>query len=796
MPSVDRDLETICLKCLEKDPARRYSSAEALAEDLQRWQSGEPILARPSTTWERTIKWIKRRPTAAALVGVSVMAALALFIVGLVYDAQLHQAKTAVAAKEVEVDQTNEAARQANAEAEREREIARKASTLAAKRLGLANVAGGVRYMDGGDLNNALTLFTEALKEDHDDPVRQLWHRMRIGSTLRRFPRLVRLWQCDGSPNSAVFTKDGKTLVIAGNRADGQAGWWQAWDAATGTALQKPVPFEHPVSWLSLSPDGQKVLVAGGLSVNKRGSASAWDLAGGKGRPWTLKHKGGVYSAVFSPDGRGILTASSDRTARQWDAQSGQPRGPVLEHAADVRYAEYSPDGSRLVTACDDGRARIWDAASGKLLLDSMKHEEAVHFAVISPDGKRVATAGNDNFARVWDATTGKAVTPLLKHDNWVVHVAFSPSGTNVATTSFDGTAKVWNAGDGTLQATLKHSADIFVRQAIFSPDDRFVATCSDDGTARVWEASTGHAVTPELKHGGEVGSILFSPNGHTFASIAFDSTACLWDLAPGESTTPPLVHLDKINAAWFSPDSSLIATASDDRTVRIWNAATGQPICPPLVHDAPVTWETFSRDGRRLATATRPNSASRIWDIATGKLLETVDKRKDEEWVNGYPTPHLAVFASGPRVFVVEQWVANLEAVSYRLWRSQSVTSFLEGKVGHRLGPVYELGKESKRSILSPDGRRLMSLSDEQVLRVWDIGPDDRPTEDLVLLAQVLTDQRIDSVGNFTTTSLAERRAALGKTPWQISGYVWTTLAPAGSCLASQRGPQKRVPG
>jgi tRNA A-37 threonylcarbamoyl transferase component Bud32 len=92
VPRVPRDLETVCLKCLEKDPGRRYANAAALAEDLRRFLAGEPILARPTPWWERTLKWARRRPTAAALLGVSVAALVVLIVVGLVYQEQLRQA--------------------------------------------------------------------------------------------------------------------------------------------------------------------------------------------------------------------------------------------------------------------------------------------------------------------------------------------------------------------------------------------------------------------------------------------------------------------------------------------------------------------------------------------------------------------------------------------------------------------------------------------------------------------------------------------------------------------------------
>src|SRR5262249_9773162 len=164
-------------KCLQKEPDKRYRSAEALAEDLERWLNGEPIQARPSTAWERTVKWARRRPALTALLVVSVAAAAALLIGGLGFNARVQAAlgDTAVAQRELErrrgeVDQYEEKVREANAQTE--------------LRLGRALAADGMRWLDRGNWGEALLLFAEAAHVDNADPARQEMHRIRFGSTL------------------------------------------------------------------------------------------------------------------------------------------------------------------------------------------------------------------------------------------------------------------------------------------------------------------------------------------------------------------------------------------------------------------------------------------------------------------------------------------------------------------------------------------------------------------------------------------------------------------------------------
>jgi hypothetical protein len=378
-PRVPTDLETICLRCLQKEPERRYGSAEDLAEDLRRFLAGEPIRARPVGLGMRALKWAKRRSAPAALLVVSCLAVVALTVGAIVHTVQLQKALGEV-----------------NHHAEESRQ-----------RLVRLHVAQGAHSLEDDDWFGALVWFAEALRLDEGREDREEMHRVRIAAVLRQCPRPVQLWFHDGPVWHAAFSPDGRQVLTTGE--DGTA---HVWDVGTGEAVGPPLRHKAAIWPGAFSPDGRSVVTAG-----RDGTARVWDATTGRSLTLPLSHDGPLTCAFFSPDGRSILTAAEDSTARIWEAATGEPRTGPLKHEGAVKWAEFSPDGRLVVTAGDDGKARVWHAGSGESATAPqtplLRHNGTVWVAAFSPEGQSlVVTAGNDGTVRLWDVAPGRHLLP------------------------------------------------------------------------------------------------------------------------------------------------------------------------------------------------------------------------------------------------------------------------------------------------------------------------------------------------------------------------------------------------
>jgi WD40 repeat protein len=602
-PGLPGDLETICLKCLQKDPNQRYSSADALANDLERWLEGEPIQARPVGRAERLYRWCWRNPAVAALTTLAVIA----LVVGITLSSYfaLRAADEAGQAREQTGLAQTESLRAREAE-----ERARQNELTVRQNLYLSQMSQAHRSWQAGQVARVQELL------DAQDPERTAGHDFR-GFEWHYLRRLLH-------SERFTFRQPGSLCT-------------------PGFVTFRPGTAE--VAWAERGPAGP---------AGKAAQVHLWD--GYTGKP--IRTFPGQSIAVFSPNGKYLATGSSDGAAESitiLDVDSGQKRATIPARHSCV----FSPDSKRLaaviaIPAPDWNSVRIWDLVSGKVLATYPSNGEVILALALSPDGKLLGVGGSlreENFLdivglrrsrrvghlRIVETQTGKERWMVGKEQlAEVTALAFSPDSTRlVSVCKGDAAPRIWDTASGKELLALNGHTHI-VSAIAFSQDGKTLASASLDQTARLWDAFDGRPLRVYRGHMAPVVSVAFQAEGKLLATASEDGSVKIWDSTRDQDGQSFPLPNERINSLAFAPASDRLAVGTSG--LGVWDVAAARWVreVAPAPGKQAFVIAAYGRQGRSLVSFATLELTSDVQNLifrAGGKgLLNLIHRNSRSE--------------------------------------------------------------------------------------------------------------------------------------------------------------------
>lgn len=465
---------------------------------------------------------------------------------------------------------------------------------------------------------------------------------------------------------TVTFSPDGRFLAAA--NAEGEI---ILWDAVTWQEIKRIEAHPQAIIWkLAFSPASDLIASAGEDAILK-----TWNTDLSLAAEFPAIHREGIEALAFSPDGSQIATASLDGSAILWDTASAQNlftfriKANIITNPTQLLGVTFSLDGSRLITSASDSNIYVWDAVNGtqESLMKISGHEDWVYGLLVRPGSDidavegEIISAGADRSINIWDVRYGRLRLELRGHTDQVYAIALNPQDDGMlASASADNTVRIWNiAWDGNYE---RFNADLespvydqpgewlpsYSEDIDFSPDGKVLAvsmaiaanpialypTYGKPGSVVFLDPATGKPIgKPLMGHTASVMAVSFNSQGDRLVSASWDKTAIIWDLSQPEHTPLfTLQHDSQVYSASYSKDDRWIVTGQNNGTVIIWDAASGQMrnSFQPNSERLAIQQVSFNADASLVAVQSRNSSNLLLVDALSGEVRMTLHGHDD----------------------------------------------------------------------------------------------------------------------------------------------------------------------
>jgi WD40 repeat protein len=688
---VDRDLETICLKCLQKDPGARYESAQTLAEELERWLADKPILARPARAPEKLWRWARRNPRMAGL-SVVVLLLLSTLALGTVFAAvRIHKAQAAATAKLFDSYLAQaRLVRRSGRQGQRFESLAlvQKAAAIGfspeLRTEAIASLAvPDLRFLNFHHTENPDgELFDSALELRAADAGggRVLIARRDDSSEVATLPGVGAevQWFYGFSPGGkylAVLYANGRSVV---------------WSVSKRTPILNELPWGMAVDF---SPDGEEFLASCNdgqfrrLRLDSPGAASGFALP--RQYLWMRVSPRGDRIAGFRARESGVeIRQIGDGVLQR-----------TLSHSSPVTSLIWNPAGVELAVGCESGRVFIWDTETGEKRNELEGHQDTIGGLGISHSGRLLATCSWDGHFRLWDLAAGQCLltapglgSSRVSFDTADCRMGYIHRGNENGVLELESSSifSLLNC----LPSSTRGSWSVDV-----SPDGRVVAAATETGV-RIWDRLQGGK--PCLLPGA-CRSVIFTRDGQDLITCGSGMLA-RWPISRISGPTREEVRIGPRQPIREGLDFGSAALTWDDRWVAAANGPAGAiaiyEVRHPenrfaLVSHPRTSFPAISPDGRWVASGTWKGSGVRVWGFESRQVVRDL------------PSPASVRVAFSPD----SRWLV-MSGSSYDCWE---VGSWKRTYTIPRTGQETVLGSMA----FSPDNRTLAVTSDHNVIQL-----------------------------------------------------------------------------